>query len=284
MKSVMNNENKQSETVQLRHPELWRLVLGLDEEKLSYVIYSPAQENSLLMGDVPLPTGGESYLKSVENAVYDTGGLLLNDYGHVSVVVRSGRFMLLPPELGADEALAHDAYVAAMPEADGDFALCHLTKNDIDIAFEMPKGLLSFLQRTFNMPSIVHHLNPLCEHARQLNVSSETARMHVHVNAHTLDVAVFHGERLQLANSFCYSDVHDALYYVLHAWQSCNLNSREHEAVVSGNDKACRDELTAMLRKYVAYVMPGILPAAALRIGENAHLAPEELILQALCE
>ena len=280
----MDDEVKERESVQLQHPELWRLVLGVDEEKLSYVIYSPAQDNSLITGDVPLPAGGEGYLKAVENAVYDTGGLLLNDYGQVSVVVRSGRFMLLPPELATDETLAHDAYVAAMPEAEGDFALCHLQENDIDIAFEMPKGLLSFLQRTFNMPTIVHHLSPLCEHAHKQNAGSESARMHVHVNARTMDVAVFHGERLQFANSFNYNDVQDALYFALHAWQSCNLNSREHEAVITGNDKARRDELTAALRKYLAYVMPGILPAAALRIGENAHLAPNELILQALCE
>lgn len=280
----MNNEVKQSQNVHLQHPELWRLVLGIDDDKLSYVLYSPAQENSLIMGDVPLPTVGDDYLKAVENAVYDSGSLLLNDFGHVSVVVRSGRFMLLPPDLASDEALAHDTYVNLMPEAEGDFHMCHLMKTNIDVAFEMPKGLLSFLQRTFNMPTIVHHLHPICEHARQLNEGSETARMHVHVNAHTLDVVVFHAHSLQLANSFSFNDVQDALYYALHVWQSCNLNSREHEVVITGNDKARRGELTAALRKYVTYVMPGILPAAALRIGEKAHLAPQELILQALCE
>ena len=67
----MDDEVKERESVQLQHPELWRLVLGVDEEKLSYVIYSPAQDNSLITGDVPLPTGGEGYLKAVENGSED---------------------------------------------------------------------------------------------------------------------------------------------------------------------------------------------------------------------
>lgn len=279
----MNDELKQNEIMQLQHPELWHLVLGIDDEKLKYLIYTPAQEKSLMTGDVALNKSGFDYLKAVENAVYDNP-VLLNDFGRVTVSVRSGRFMLLPPEVGTDEKLAREAFAAAMPDVEGDFALAHLPHNDVYLAFEMPKGLLSFLHRTFYTPTVTHQLFALCESAWKQNENSKTARMHLNVGEHTLDVAVFHGQQLQLANSFRYTDVNDAAYFALHVWKSCNLNNREHEVIVSGDSTANREALTAALRTYLAYVMPAILPAAALRLGENAHLAPTELIQLALCE
>ncbi len=279
----MNDEVKQSESVQLQHPELWHLVLGIDDERLKYVIYSPAQENSLMTGSVALAKSGVGYLKAVENAVYDNP-VLLNDFGRVTVAVRSGRFMLLPPEVGTDEKFAREAFAASMPDMEGDFAVSHLVLNDVYLAFELPKGLLSFLQRTFYTPVVTHQLYALCETAWRLNESSPTARMHLNVGEHTLDVAVFHGQQLQLANSFCFNDVNDAAYFALHVWKSCNLNNKEHEVLISGDSAANREALSVKLRTYIAYVMPAILPAAALRLGENAHLAPTELIQLALCE
>lgn len=279
----MKTASKPGVSPQLQHPELWNLLLGIDETQLNYLLYSPAQDNSLITGTVPLSDTQESYLKAVENAVYDTP-LLLDDYRSVRLAVRSSRFIVLPAGAAADEALMAQAFAAAMPDAQGDITHCQLPANDVDIAFELPKGMLSFLQRTFNMPVIVHHLYAHCEHALKLNSGSDTARMHLHVGEHTIDVAVFRGDKLQLANSFTFDDVNDAAYFALHVWKTCRLNSQSHEAIVTGNAHAQRDALTATLRRYITYVMPGILPAAALRLGDNAHQAPTDLILLSLCE
>lgn len=279
----MNNEEKRSESVQLQHPELWRLVLGIDEDKLNYIVYTPAQENSLMTGEVTFNKDSIGYLKSVENAVYDNP-LLLNDFGHVTVAVRSGRFILLPPDVAADEELMKQAFSAAMPDVEGDLAHCHLPGNNINIAFELPKGLLSFLQRTFNMPVITHHLHALCEHALELNRSSETARMYLHVESQVMDAVVFKGDKLVFANSFNYTQEQDATYFALHVWKTCGLDSNTHQVIVTGDDKPQREAMMTALRQYIAYVMPGILPAAALRMGDNAHQAPTHLILLSLCE
>ena len=69
----------------ITRPELWTLILGLESAKLQYMLYTDAQSDSLITGEVKLDLAGKTYLKAVEDAVYDTP-LLLDDYKCVKVL------------------------------------------------------------------------------------------------------------------------------------------------------------------------------------------------------
>ena len=276
--------------INIDHPELWNLELHITASKIKYLLTAESIDNSLTTGEIDIDTKAESRLKAIEAAIYDHQ--LLGDFREVRIVVDSSHFVLLPPEFSADDTAGTDglssvqtALEAAFGSIEGDMGFCQLKRCNAAIAYEMPKGLTAFLERTYFQPRIVHRLYTLCEHYSRTNADSEVARMHINFDADGtgMDMVVFNKGRLMLANSFCFASTADAVFYVLHAWESLKLDAKADEIQITGN-RTVRDEVMPKLREYVNFVMPAIFPAAALKMGSDAVKAPLELILLALCE
>lgn len=266
--------------INIQQPELWTLQLSLRERSIDYILYTDAQDNSLIAGVLDLDLSGGSYLKALENAVYDNP-LLLDDYRQVRVIVGSKNFVLLPTEI--DDHVAQETFGTTYPDCDGDIATCTLKRCGVSIAFEVPRGVLGFLQRTFSTPPVFHHLHPLCEHYKRLNEGSEISRMFLNMSERHIDMVVYKKGNIELANSYDYRSPQDGAYYALHAWDSLGLDRFTDEVQLTGS-KAERDAIAPILRQYIGYVMPAIYPAAALRLGHDAMKAPFDLIMLALCE
>ena len=147
----------------------------------------------------------------------------------------------------------------------------------------MPRGLRGFLDRTFNVPQVCHQLYPLCEHYYRLNKGSGIARMFLNLHDGSMDMVVYDRGDLLVANSYAFTNVDDAVFFALHAWQSLGLNQQDDEIQITGR-RDQRDDIAERLRRYVRYVMPAIYPAAALRLGHDAVLAPFDRILMSQCE
>lgn len=265
----------------IERPELWTLLMAVGDDSLQYILFSRAQENSLHYGHVPLPHGHD-YLHTLENAVYDHP-LLLDDYHEVKIVTASPHFLILPPDTAAQDDDTRRLLEAAFPDDNGDMCCCKLPQSQVDMAFFLPRGVLGFLNRTFNLAPVLHHLYPLCEHFFGLNEGSNIKRMFVDVHEHNLDMVVYDRGRLFMANTFPFRNGDDAAFLVLHAWQECQLDTASDELQLAGT-KAMRETLAPRLREYIRYVMPAIFPAAALTIGHDALSAPLDLILLATCE
>ncbi|MDO4510674.1 MAG: DUF3822 family protein [Bacteroidales bacterium] len=277
----MSNLSSTTAHIDIQRPEYWTLQLALAPKEVQYTLFDIDEENSLISGSLPLDLSGGSYLKAVENAIYDNP-VLLNDYRQVRVLVQSQHFMILPAEF-SDELDAQDAFEAMYADAEGDFALCTLPRCGVNIGYEVPKGVLGFLRRTFNMPPIVHHLYPLMEHFKLQDERRTGACLHLNLREEGIDILIIRDRELVMANSFPCTVTADAIYYTLNAWQNFGLDATKNELFVTGS-KALRDATIPTLRKYINYVMPSIFPAAALRIGQDAVKAPLSLILLALCE
>ncbi len=276
--------------INIDHPETWNVELHITSNKIKYLLVNKSAENSLTTGELDIDGYAGSTLKAIEAAIYDHQ--LLGDFNDVSIVVDSRHFVVLPPDFQPDDTLGADGQSsaqavleAAFGNMEGDLGYCRLEKCNAAIAFEMPKGLKAFLERTYFQPRIVHPLYPLCEHYCGVNAESEIARMHLHFapEGDKMDMVAFNKGRLALANSFEFASAADAVFYVLHAWSSLGLDSMSDEIQLTGN-RDTRDAVMPKLREYVRYVMPGIFPAAALKLGQDAVKAPLELILLALCE
>lgn len=269
-----------STNINIRQPELWTLQLALGSRAINYILFTDAQENSLISGEIELDNSVGDYLKALENAVYDNP-LLLDDYKQVRVLVGSQHFVVVPPE--GDDFDAQDMLEATFPDVEGDVAVCNLKRCDVKLAFEVPKGVLAFLQRTFNTPPVFHHLHPLCEHYKRLNEGSEISRMFLNMTDSHMDMVIYRNGNIVLANSYDYRSPQDAAFFALHAWDSLGLDRLTDEVQLTGLKKE-RDAIAPILREYIGFVMPAIYPAAALRIGQNAMKAPFDLIMLALCE
>ncbi len=276
----MSNLSNTTADIHIERPEYWTLELGLCRDKVQYMLYDVDQDNSLMVGSIALDLSAGTYLKALENAIYDNN-VLLEEYKQVRVMVDSSQFVILPPAY-ADEMTAQDAFDATYPDAKGDFAFCQLPRCNVGIAYAAPQGVMSFLDRTFGMPTVVHHLYPLCEHYRRQDENREVACLHLNLHTDYIDVLITRDRQLVMACSYAYKDINDAAYYALHAWQTFGLDQQRDELLVTG-DKQPRTQVIPVLRQYVSYVMPAIFPAAALKIGQDAVKAPLELILLALC-
>lgn len=277
---MSNNLPTKTTDIDIQRPELWTLLLALSADRIGYVLYSKAQDDSLVYGEIGIDLSYGNYLKGVENAVYDNP-LFLKPFGEVKVVVDSARFMMIPAEI--DEELHLDVMETAFPDAEGEFSFCAMPQCGAVMGFELERGLEAFLQRTFFNPPISHALVPLCEYHKSKQGQTSLRRMYVHLQEGKVSVCLFDCGAPVMTNSYEYEAIDDAAYYVLHAWQSFGFDALADEILLSG-EKSRRDQITPLLRKYVNYVIPAIFPAAAMRIGHDAVRAPYHLILLALCE
>ena len=277
----MNTPTPPVSDITIQHPERWALDVAVSRRWVQFILYAPEQDGSLVTREIRVDDS-LPVLQAVENAVYDNP-VLLDDYGRVRLVVRAPHFVVVPAEVASDPALAADVLAATFPGDDTEAATCLLPHCGVGIVYGLPRGMMAFLQRTFNTPPVVHHLYPLCEHFMGLNASTTIARMFVNLHDDTMDLAVYRQGRLVLANSLPLRSTGDAAYLVLHTWQSLGLDALTDEIQLTG-DKALRDALAPELRQYIKYVMPAIFPAAAMRLGPDALRAPLDLILFATCE
>lgn len=277
----MSNLSSVTANISIKRPELWTLMLALRHDNISFILYNEQENDSLITGTLDLDLGAGSYLQAVENAVYDNP-VLLDDYRRVAILVSAPHFLVLPPEVD-DADQAAPLLEAAYPDDDNDVAVCRLPKCGVNIAFGLQRGLQQFLNRTFNLAPVHHHLYPLCEHFKHLNEGTSIARMFINLHRNDMDMAIFNQGRLVMANSYPLRNAADATFLTLHAWKSYQLDPLNDEIQLTG-DKNWRDTLATELRRYVRYVMPAIYPAAALRLGHDATKAPLDLILLATCE
>ena len=266
--------------VEVQHPELWRLSLRIDSGSVRFVAHSDIEQNSLMSRSVELEDGEDDFLRSLENCIYDNPFFLL-DFKRVDVAYTSRRFMGVPERL--DEAGARAAFEAMYGKADGDVAVDALPHCQARIAFEMPSGLLPFINRTFNNPPIRHHLSAVCEHFAKKCRNTGIGKEFVYFHDGYADVMVYLRGRFAFANTFECATAEDAMFFVLNVWNDYSLDVHNDELQIAG-DKLMREAVAPMLREYVTYVMPAIFPAAAMRIGMDAMKAPFDLILMSLCE
>jgi len=263
--------------INIQHHEVWELLVSIEDKRVNYILYTPTVANSLIVGDVAWT--GDS-LSSLEDVIYDTP-ILLNDYRRVRVLVHSPHFVLLPNDTSDEDCkeLLHHAF----PDDDGDAAVCPMPSNDVKIAHLMPRGMQAFLGRTFNYPSIYHHLFPLGTHFKEINRGTGISRMFLNLEPDSMDVMIYRDGELQCANSYPFTSKEDATYFALNAWRAHGLDQLTDELQLTG-DRDMRASMTPVLREYVKYVMSAVYLAAAMQLGHNAMQAPLELILLALCE
>lgn len=276
MSSLSNN----TQDIEIRNPELWTLILRLDAAAVKFILYCDEMENSLISRTLSLDLTVGGYLKALENCIYDNP-VLIQDYKHVAVSVASNHFVALPEALSDDDTML-DVMDYMYSGDTGDRYLCRLVPGESQMAFTIPQGVQSFLQRTFNMPQIVHHLVPLCTYCGKKSEKSGLSKMYAHIYDNRMDLCVYRKGELVQTNTYQFRNVEESVYYMLNVWQNIGLDVMADELQLCA-DKAVRDQLTPQLRKYITYVMPIIFPASAMKIGQDAMKAPFDLILLSQC-
>ncbi len=282
----MSNLSNITSDIEIQRPELWNLMLRLDDDSVTFMVYSSHVDNSIISRRIPLDKTGANYLRALENAVYDNPMLLL-DYNSVKITVCSDQFVIVPQKLvqSSEDVTEHleEIFTKIYSDTDCDVCLCDLLAGGPTIVFGMPKGVKLFLRRTFNNPPVMHHLVPLAAYFKAKSEQSGINKMYLYFDGDNMELCIFRHGKFLMANTFKFHSPQDALYFAMSAWQSYKLDPMVDEVQLAGS-KTTRDSLKPLLRKYVNYVMPVIFPAAAMKLGDDAIKAPFDLILQSICE
>ena len=143
--------------------------------------------------------------------------------------------------------------------------------------------LVGFINRTFDSPTLLHPLVPLCEYFYRKSRLGNHRKMYVHLLNGRMDVVCYGREGLLLTNTYNYRHSNDAAYHVLNVWKQLGLDQRQDEVQLVG-DIEMRRQVSTLLRNYILTVVPVIFPSNSHVLGSNAMNIPFDLTALSLCE
>lgn len=274
-------QDKRLDKELINNPRLWRLALRIDATTLHVVLFCSVEDNSLIYREIPLDVTASSLQKAIEEAIYDNP-LLLSDFARVDCVVETDKFTLIPSEID-DADLKERIFKETFTTFDGTIIENNLNELKTTILMGIDEDLVNFLRRTFNNPSILHHLTPLCTYFHRKSRLGNSGKMYAYLKKNSLDIITFGKDSLLLANTFSFRQPVDAIYYILACREMLHLDAGSDEMLIAG-DNTLREAITPTLREYLAYVMPVIFPSAMFKAGKESLNAPFDLIVLPLCE
>lgn len=268
----------------IRDTRSWNLYLAIDQDHIDVMGYGTVGDNTLLTATIPLDTEAQPHLVAIQEAVYDNP-LLLNDFNKVTIINRSKHHTLMPCDVASQEN-APDilAELTGTQEGGkGHFISDELPLLDIAMCHSVDEELYNFLRRTFNGVRFIHSLSVLIRYFHGSMRASGSRCSHVNVRPGALDIVIYSGDTLLLANSYPYSEPTDALYYIMATRKVFDIDNSS--SVILSGDRQCRETLTPLLREYLPTVIPAIFPVAMFRAGgQKAMETPADLIYMPLCE
>ncbi len=268
----------------ISEPRMWNLAMRLNPAQLDVMLYNGSRPDSLIYRRMPLDTSSATWIKALEETIYDNP-LLLGDFNSTHIIVDTTRVTVVPEEVTADTDMQETVADMLLPDDDADEELITSLIPSLSVAMmmKMPEETATFLRRTFNNPAIMHHLVPLCRYFFNSSKLGHTGRVYVNLRQKSLDILAFGNDRLLLANTFEFDNITDAVYYIMACRETLGCSDRNNEVLLAGNAEV-REELTPILREYIGYVMPAIFPSTMFKAGKEALTAPFDLIVLPLCE
>lgn len=273
-------ESARLEKELIADPSLWVLLLRLSPAALHVAAFSLVEDNSLIYRRLPLDRAAVSVLKATEDAVYDNP-LLLSDFKKVYCVVESPWVMPVPAPVAADNRDAATLFNACFDSGGKTLIIDRLPEPNAAIITGVDSGVDRFIHRTFSNLTVTGHLASLSRYFHLAR--SNSPKMYVNFRDSAIDIVIIDGNRLLHANTYNYTDVADAVYYILACRNRLGLNSETDELLLCG-DAGPREAVTPLLRRYISLVMPVIFPPRMFKAGREAMKAPFDLIVTPLCE
>ena len=245
------------------------------------VIYSVLADNTLIYRSLPLPVAtSASPVRALEEVVYDNP-LMLSEFRKVYILVDTPDYCMIPS--GLDDSQSTRIYSALHPGYQGEVRIADTATRNAVTVYGIPDNLSGFIHRTFIGAHIVPHIVPLVRYFASRHVRGNSRRMICNMRPGSMDIIIIEGNSLVQANTMSFRALPDAVYYILASRAEHGLDAHTDEVLLAG-DQHMRDELTPMLRTYVARVMPVIFPPQMFRAGKEAMHAPFDLIVTPLCE
>ncbi len=257
------------------------MLLRVAPDRADAIVYSIVDDSSLFYRSFPLSDPAKTPLQMLEEAVYENP-LLLADFRRVYCVIATPRTLMVPSVASPEECRA--LFRVQYPDFEGEIRLSATGTANATAVFGIESGLDAFVRRTFApSTSIESSLALLVRYFATRPGHGATTRMTVNFRETSMDIIALRGQSLQMARTVEFATPADAAYHILDSFRSLGMDPTADELRLTG-DRTLREELSPMLRKYVARVMPVIFPPEMFKAGKESLLAPFDLIISPLCE
>lgn len=260
-------------------PRLWRLAMRVGEQAVDVAINTPLEDHALIYRHFELSPGMEP-LAAFEDLIYDNP-LLLADFDKVDVLIDTPRFTLVPDEISSEETRADimhaiwpDPALAILPQA---------LPGGETLLMAVGPGLLSFLRRTFLDARVLHPVGVLSTYFYLRSRQGNASKLFCRLRPGAVDMVGIAQGRLAVATSTEAPTPDDMAYFILATAQTCGMSLDADELCLYGNAEL-REQVAPLLRPLARYVMPVIFPSEIFKAGNDALLAPFELMILPLCE
>lgn len=277
----MYNNPLLTQAIEVNDTENYELSIQFALDGFSFSLHNPLENDTFIYREVVF-NATQPYCQQLELAI-QTYPQLAATYKKVYALAANNRFLLVPPCYTASEA--EQSYSIAFGETvPAERVLTtHLPIAQINQLYGVEDALYQWVATRYPSAIWLHQLSPICEYFAFKSRQVQRTRLYALVHRTTLNIVCYNASGLLLANSYHCASSNDAAYYLLNTWQQMGLDAYNDEIHIGG-DTEQRNELSLLLKTYIAQVLPVIFPSEIFRLGKETMHAPYSLITRPLCE
>lgn len=177
---------------------------------------------------------------------------LKETYATVQVLVSSPSSMV-PFDLYEEDKI-EELYHFNFPKRKSGSVLYNiLPKSNTTILFSIDKSAYQILLETFPNVRFYSIESPVIEYLAEKSKIRETQKLYVYYHEHTISIYILIHGKVFFANNFTYTNVNDAIYFILQVWKAQGMNQFTDELHLLG--KLPDEEKTRIeLRRYIKQV------------------------------
>lgn len=273
-------------------PSLYTMLIRVGGDVVDIVIFTPMADNSLIYRSFKSQNEEADVASRLEEVVYDNP-LMLSEFRRVVILTGNNNYTLIPAELAAaDPRAGEQTYRFLYPDYEGPVETAPTSMNNATIVYGLEKRLAGFIRRTYPTATVMPHILPLLRYLNTRSGRSNSPRMlvnlrsagedeHQHPGRGQADIIVVAAGSLRQAVTVEFKCIDDLVYRILSSVQANSLDPRTDSILLAG-DRDLREEISPILRKYHARVMPVIFPPEMFKAGREAMNAPFDLIVTPL--
>ena len=237
------------EHIDLTHPELYRLAIETHPEQFSFFIYPITEYSEGFFYRIPKENQPDGFACFTDFFFENT--FLALPFNQVQVLNYTLVFTSVPAIL-FDEKDKNEYMKFLYVENIGKILHHSIQIADMVLLHEMPEEIYRFFQRSFSSVRFLHHTAPLIARFYDKGDFVDGNRMVINRKKQGMDILCFSHDRLLMCNHFQYSNLNEALYYVLFIWKQLKFNQLKDFVFVAEE----HSELSDLLKQYIHQVNP----------------------------
>ncbi len=270
-----------TQAIEVEDTRNYELSIQFALDGFSFSLHNPLENDTFIYRELPIDTA-LPYCQQLDEALL-AFPQLATPFKKVYALVANNRFLLVPPHYTPSEAEAsyHIAFGECYPPEE--LLTTHLPISQINQLYGVDANLYQWVSAHYSTATWLHQLSPICDYFARKSYRTHRTKLYALLHRSTLNVVCYNAKGLLLANTYTCTHCNDAAYYILNMWQQLGLDAHSDEIHVGG-DTAQRNELSDLLKTYIAQVLPVIFPSEVFELGKETMYAPYDLITLPLCE